>query len=214
MNHQTPNKAMQATFPPPRRCGRNAAEHLRWATVEPRMGGEEIMTDAQRNLLFLELHKHIERVAQETAESLVGLREPATVTYPPNGGLTSDEAMSIRSHARDVESLGALRKLIADAVAAPVFHLCALLDGVSDPKDAEGEVMGCRVLTATASSTTRLMMDCRIASSGTCSKRAAARSGLRLGMDWRASIRRDAATQPIQTATRRRRCSSPTGRKK
>jgi len=103
------------------------------------MGGEEIMTDAQRNLLFLELHKYIERVAQETAESLVGLREPATVTYPPNGGLTSDEAMSIHSHARDVESLGALRKLIADAVAAPVFHLCALLDGVSDPKDAEGE---------------------------------------------------------------------------
>ncbi len=97
-----------------------------------------MLTDVQRNALFLELHRQIERVAAETAEVIAGIREPQDLAYPPNGGFTPEDLASLRSGGRGPAAVAALRKLVADAAAWPVFHFCSLLDGVADPESAEG----------------------------------------------------------------------------
>jgi len=52
--------------------------------------------------------------------------------------LRDEDAAVLRSASQGAVALPGLRKIIADAMAAPVFRLCCLIDGVADPDDAEG----------------------------------------------------------------------------
>jgi len=84
-----------------------------------------------RHALFHELHRTIEESASVTAEQLI--RGSCDLTYPPNCGLSADETVALQSLPGTPALDSALRKVIADAAAYPMFHLLSLVDGVADP---------------------------------------------------------------------------------
>ena len=92
------------------------------------------MTNDELDSLFLEIHREIESAGSRAAEHLSRGAAPE-LTYPPNCGLTPAELDALRTirHTPVLES--AMRKVFADAAAAPIFHLLCLLDGVADPVD-------------------------------------------------------------------------------
>jgi hypothetical protein len=98
-----------------------------------------VLTDAQREALLVEVHRAIEEAATQAAEVIAGIGAVQDLDYPPNGGLTETEASSLRAGARGVEAVAALRKIVADAAATPLFKLFALIDGVADPEHWDGE---------------------------------------------------------------------------
>lgn len=90
-----------------------------------------------RHALFHEIHRVIEETATVSAQRLV--RGSPELTYPPNCGFSADEAAAIRSLTQTPAMESALRKIIADAAAYPIFHLLSFADGVADAPDI-GEV--------------------------------------------------------------------------
>lgn len=92
------------------------------------------LSDHNRELLLIHLHRVIEDTAQEIAHKLIDRFCPEEMTYPPNCGLTQDEmtALSFLKGIQNVES--ALRKVIADAACRPIYQLLCIIDGIDDPE--------------------------------------------------------------------------------
>jgi len=55
------------------------------------------------------------------------------LAYPPNGSLTSDEAVALKKIKLDATTEKAFAKVIADASASVVFDFFCVMDGVADP---------------------------------------------------------------------------------
>ena len=90
-----------------------------------------MLTQRDKESLFIEVHRAIEAAATRTAAALrTGALE---LTYPPNAGLSPAEQAALESLHITPDSESALRKVVADAASAPLFQLFALLDGVGDP---------------------------------------------------------------------------------
>jgi hypothetical protein len=117
-----------------------------------------VLTDSQRNALFVELHREIELAATRAAEIIAGVKLPNALAYPPNGGFTSEEGAALSSAAPRPEAVAAFRKIIADAAAAPLFTLFSLLDGVSDPQDFDGQWAPFHIAHATDTEREHLML--------------------------------------------------------
>lgn len=97
-----------------------------------------MLADAKREALLVEVHRAIEEAATQAAEAIAGVTPVPDTAYPPNGGLSKAEASLITAGARGAEAVGAIRKIIADAAAVPLFRLFALIDGVGDPDEWNG----------------------------------------------------------------------------
>jgi hypothetical protein len=90
--------------------------------------GGPVLSDAQFEALMAEIHAAIEEAAVEAVEALGPDGKPDPI-YPPGVALTEEERAALAA----VNPGSALRKLIADAAAKPMFRLFALLDGLADP---------------------------------------------------------------------------------
>ena len=99
-----------------------------------------MLTQREKEALFIEIHRAIEDAAARTAAAL---RAGAVdLAYPPNAGLSPAEQAALQSLkvTRDLES--ALRKVLADAASTPLFQFFTLLDGVGGPREYDGEWLG------------------------------------------------------------------------
>jgi len=67
-----------------------------------------VLTDTQRNALFIDVHRAIELAADHSAAALTGQAVAAEPEYPPNGGYKSVQLSplcpSVRSSHRPSES--------------------------------------------------------------------------------------------------------------
>ena len=90
-----------------------------------------MLEEIDRHVLFCELHRSIEESASLAAGNLS--RGFCDLTYPPNCGLSADEVAALQALPKIAALESALRKVIADAAAYPLFHLLSLADGVADP---------------------------------------------------------------------------------
>jgi hypothetical protein len=90
-----------------------------------------LLEGIDRHTLFHELHRSIEESASVAAGHLS--RGSYDLTYPPNCGLSADEVAALQALPKSAALESALRKVIADAAAYPLFHLLSLADGVADP---------------------------------------------------------------------------------
>ena len=97
-----------------------------------------MLTDAQRNALFIDVHRAIELAADHTAAVLTGQAVAAEPEYPPNGGFTVQERTALAALPARPELASAIRKLVANAAVGPMFALLSLIDGVADPSTIEG----------------------------------------------------------------------------
>jgi len=97
------------------------------------------VADARRAALLVEVHRAIEEAASQAAELLAGVSSEPDLAYPPNAGLDATELSSLAQASARPEAVAAIRKVVADAAAAPLFHLFALMDGVTEPDDWQGE---------------------------------------------------------------------------
>jgi hypothetical protein len=102
-----------------------------------------MLTEAQRRALLLQMHRSIEEVAARVASELRS--GVASLSYPPNCGLTRDETRAI-AELRSIAGLeSALRKIVASAASFPLYHFICILDGIGDPADYDGEWLGARI---------------------------------------------------------------------
>lgn len=91
--------------------------------------------EINRHAMFHEMHRAIEESATDVAQKLT--HGQAETCYPPNGGFSTEELAALKSIPRSGAMESALRKVIADAAAYPVFHLFCLIDGVCDTPQIE-----------------------------------------------------------------------------
>ena len=97
------------------------------------------MDDKVRALL-IDMHRAVESIA---AKSAAEINKPEDgLWYPPNGGLTAEESRALAMLQMSPALEGALRKVIANAAATPLFRLFACLDGVADPEGYSGDWNG------------------------------------------------------------------------
>jgi hypothetical protein len=89
-----------------------------------------VLSDEQFAALTTNVHKAIEEAADQ-AISALGPNGSPRLIYPPEATLTDEDRHALAA----VEPSPALRKLFADAAAAPMFRLFAMLDGLGDPDD-------------------------------------------------------------------------------
>jgi hypothetical protein len=97
-----------------------------------------MLEDIDRHALFNELHRSIEQSATVTVEQLMA--GSPDLSYPPNHGLTAEEEAALATIDKTPAMASALRKLIADSAAAPIFELLCLVEGVTDaeiPEDVQ-----------------------------------------------------------------------------
>jgi hypothetical protein len=92
-----------------------------------------VLSDEQFAALITEVHKEIEEAA-ETAVTALGADGAPDLVYPPGVTLSDEERQALAG----VEPSAAIRKLIADAAARPMFRLFAMLDGLGDPDSYDG----------------------------------------------------------------------------
>lgn len=89
-----------------------------------------MLEDIDRHALFNVLHGNVEQSATKTIEQLMA--GTPDLIYPPNYGLLPDEEAALASIPKTLAMERALRKLVASAVATPIFDLLCLVDGVAD----------------------------------------------------------------------------------
>lgn len=90
-----------------------------------------MLEEVRSVVLLLEMHREIEAAATKAVGELI--KGEHNLQYPPNGGFTERERLALKSMPKSPELESALRKIIADAAAWPLFHLFCLADGVIDP---------------------------------------------------------------------------------
>jgi hypothetical protein len=88
--------------------------------------------DELKKALFCEMHAAIEESAEVAINSLGKKGEPSP-DYPPEIELNQDEVKALADLELSSNAKTALKKIIKDACAYPCFHLCSLLDGVTEP---------------------------------------------------------------------------------
>lgn len=101
------------------------------------------MSDEERAAFFAHIHRSIREAVGRAAASL-GSGGPDLI-YPPNSALTDDERAALGTLGATPALRSAFEKVAADATAAVLFDLFALLDGVGDPAGFEGEWLGFRL---------------------------------------------------------------------
>jgi hypothetical protein len=71
-------------------------------------------------------------------------RKRLDLIYPPNAGLSPDEAAALKGLPRNDALKRALRKVVAHAASQPLYALFCIVDGIADPDGWEGTWFGCR----------------------------------------------------------------------
>ena len=99
-----------------------------------------MLEEIDLHALFHEMHRTIEETATVAAKNL--MRGASDLTYPPNCGLSDEENSALQSLNKTSVMESALRKVIADAAAYPIFHLLSIADGVADPPDIDEATEG------------------------------------------------------------------------
>jgi hypothetical protein len=92
-----------------------------------------VLSPAQLDALFLEVHRGIEDSARHVTNSLAPAGRLPQLAYPPNPGLSAEEQAALAGLASTPEAASGLRKVIADAIASSFFTFLNLLDGTADP---------------------------------------------------------------------------------
>jgi hypothetical protein len=92
------------------------------------------LRDEERTTLLLEMHKLIETAADQAVRRISGREPVGTLTYPYGGRLTAAETTALGQAAATPEAVRALRRVVADAVAGPVYDLLAMIDGAREPE--------------------------------------------------------------------------------
>jgi hypothetical protein len=97
------------------------------------------LRDANRDALLLELNRRVEEAAESVAGAVASgaASQGGYLVYPPNAGLTADEAAALEQLRAVPHAEAALRKVLAHAAALPLHDLLALIDGVGDPQQGE-----------------------------------------------------------------------------
>lgn len=116
------------------------------ATPDPKLRDEE------RTTLLLEVHKLIETAADQAVRRISGREPVGTLTYPLGSRLTAAETAALGQVAATPEAVRALRRVVADAVAGPVYDLLAMIDGAREPEGWEVPWRPFEVKAATAGS--------------------------------------------------------------
>ena len=96
-----------------------------------------MITKAQQDALFMDVHRAIEESARKAASAVCDSR--VDLNYPPGVSLSSREESAIASVQGSPDLESALRKVIANAASSPLFRLFCLIDGVGDPADYEAD---------------------------------------------------------------------------
>ena len=91
-----------------------------------------------KKALFAEMHAAIEESA-EVAINALGINGKPSPDYPPGIELSQDEISALSKLELSDTAKAALKKIIKDACAYPCFHLCSLIDGVTEPNIIEIE---------------------------------------------------------------------------
>jgi len=91
------------------------------------------LSEENRHTLLLSVHQLIEEQAGAYANDLFQGRA-LNLDYPPNGGLSVEEAAVLQVVHNNTLLQAALRKVIASCPAETIFGLLNLLDGTSDPE--------------------------------------------------------------------------------
>ena len=84
--------------------------------------------------LLLECHRAVQESAQAALSMISQPENENSLTYPPGELLNGKEIAALRKLSDDPILQSALRKIMKDVAAYPLFHLFALLDGVGDPQ--------------------------------------------------------------------------------
>lgn len=103
-----------------------------------------MISDKQKQALFLDLHRAIEESAINVVEQIRSTKD-VSLPYPPNGGLSDNELAEINQLNLNPAAESALKKIVADAASYPVFRLLSLIDGVSDPHELQEFWTGLRL---------------------------------------------------------------------
>lgn len=82
--------------------------------------------------LFAEMHAAIEEAA-EAAINSIGANGKPSADYPPGIELNQEEVTELAKLDLSATAKAALKKIIKDSCAYPCFHICSLLDGVTEP---------------------------------------------------------------------------------
>ena len=84
--------------------------------------------------LLLECHRAVQESAQAALSMISQPENENSLTYPPGELLNGKEIAALRKLSDDPILQSALRKIMKDVAAYPLFHLFTLLDGVGDPQ--------------------------------------------------------------------------------
>ncbi len=109
--------------------------------------------------LLVECHRLIEESASLTASALVNHSAMQHICYPPNAGLNKAERSALGSIENTPELESALRKVIANAAAAPLFSLFSCIDGVADPSEYDKEWLGLKFSEPTDGDSQQMLHD-------------------------------------------------------
>ena len=100
------------------------------------------LSEKNQTAFLIALNAEVEDCAKKAASAIFSKEPAATLSYPPNCGLTPAETAALKQTAHSAHLESALRKLIADAVANGLFGALSIIDGVSDPDKKFGKWSG------------------------------------------------------------------------
>ena len=92
------------------------------------------LSDEERKTLLLEMHKLIETAADQAVRRLSGREPVGPLTYPYGARLSPAETETLGKGVTTPEAVRAVRKIVASAVAGPVYDLLSMIDGAREPE--------------------------------------------------------------------------------
>ena len=116
----------------PAGCGEGGRQEVKPGAGEARRDPK--LSDEERKALLVEVHKRIETAADQAVRRISGREPVGTLTYPLGGRLTAAETAALGQAAATPDAVSALRRVVADAVAGPVYDLLAMIDGAREPE--------------------------------------------------------------------------------
>ena len=100
------------------------------------------LSEKNRIAMLTDVHKSIERAADQMTDGIYQGKLDQLVNYPPNGGLTDEEQSSLQLLRNNEVFRNALRKVFASNAASVLFELFNIIDGTADPDPDLGEWSG------------------------------------------------------------------------
>jgi len=91
------------------------------------------LTEKTRDILMVELNKIVEDVAVTSTNNLRKGSKIDPLGYPPNSGFSAEELETISKISALPHAESALRKILADAASASIFHFLNIIDATGDP---------------------------------------------------------------------------------